>query len=370
MCATMCDTIRHNTIYHCPRAGINANDGAWGGHVIEFNKVYDVVRETSDHGPFNSWGRNRNWGCGTNQWNYVPPLSASRLDPLTPTVIRNNYFKSFDTSMFGIDLDDGSTNYYCTKNLCIGGGFKLQRGRFNHFINNIVVGGGTLDIHDPMPDNGDSVKRNIIVGREFADWCCSWAGLNANGTALAQGVVSRGSKIDSNCYWGYGVNPRIYTWVGWGASANRSGTACTWDQWVAGGCDTHSKVADPLFVDPSKEDYRVKDGSPALALGFKNFPMDSFGVMPVACVTGINRFRNGSHNTVTGGKTRVRCCGRHILVFHDGEFTVTLLTASGRVVSCFSGKDEATTTVDRGAGVYLVNLATNKGIETRRFVLY
>ena len=76
ICATMCDTIRHNTIYHCPRAGINANDGAWGGHIIEFNKVYDVVRETSDHGPFNSWGRNRNWGCGTNQWNFVPTLAS------------------------------------------------------------------------------------------------------------------------------------------------------------------------------------------------------------------------------------------------------------------------------------------------------
>jgi hypothetical protein len=322
LCATICDTLRHNTIHHCPRAGINANDGAWGGHIIEYNKVYDVVRETSDHGPFNSWGRNRNWGCGTNQWNFVPSLAQSRLDALTPTIIRNNYFKNSDTSMFGIDLDDGATNYYCTRNLCIGGGFKLQRGRFNHFLNNIVVGGGTLDIHDPMPDNGDSVKRNIIVGREFADWCCSWASLNANGTALAQGVVSRGSIIDSNCYWGYGVNPRIYTWVGWGAGANRNGTACTWEQWVAGGCDTHSKVADPLFVDPAQGDYRVKDGSPALALGFKNFPMDSFGVMPVSCGTVTGTFRTGgpvAHNRTP----ELRLCGNRLFVSHSGDYALT-----------------------------------------------
>ena len=32
------------------------------------------------------------------------------------------------------------------------------------------------------------------------------------------------------------------------------------------------------FVDPAHGDYRVKDGSPALALGFVNFPMDQFGV--------------------------------------------------------------------------------------------
>lgn len=41
-------------------------------------------------------------------------------------------------------------------------------------------------------------------------------------------------------------------------------------------------AGDALFVDPAKGDYRVKDGSPALALGFKNFPMDRFGVQKPA----------------------------------------------------------------------------------------
>ncbi|MCY4160610.1 MAG: right-handed parallel beta-helix repeat-containing protein, partial [Flavobacteriaceae bacterium] len=50
-------TVRHNSIYHAPRAGINIGDGNWGGHIIEYNDVFDTVRETSDHGSFNSWGR-------------------------------------------------------------------------------------------------------------------------------------------------------------------------------------------------------------------------------------------------------------------------------------------------------------------------
>lgn len=44
------------------------------------------------------------------------------------------------------------------------------------------------------------------------------------------------------------------------------------------GCDAHSLVGDPLFVDPAQDDYRVREGSPALQIRFENFPMDQFGV--------------------------------------------------------------------------------------------
>ncbi len=44
--------------------------------------------------------------------------------------------------------------------------------------------------------------------------------------------------------------------------------------------DTHSLLADPMFVDPENGDYRVRPESPALKLGFKNFDMDSFGLLP------------------------------------------------------------------------------------------
>jgi membrane-associated protease RseP (regulator of RpoE activity) len=44
------------------------------------------------------------------------------------------------------------------------------------------------------------------------------------------------------------------------------------------GRDEHSIVAGAQFIDPVHGDYRVKDGSPALALGFVNFPMNQFGV--------------------------------------------------------------------------------------------
>jgi hypothetical protein len=363
---TMDDTIRHNTIYHCPRAGININDGCWGGHLIEYNKVYEVVLETSDHGPFNSWGRDRNWGCGGNQWGYVPDLPSSRYDAFKTTILRNNYFKNSDTSFFGIDLDDGSTNYYCYNNLCIGGGFKLQRGRFNHCVNNIIVGGGTFDIHDPMPQSGDSVKHNILAGYEFGGKCCGWTSLSADGSGLSSGLLSRVAMFDSNCYWGYGKSPRVYAW---GGNGDRSGTSCTWDQWKQGGCDAHSKLADPLFVDPAKDDYRVKDGSPALALGFKNFPMDSFGVRKITSVGTKGKFKELNYLS-DNGTMHLYYNKKQLSISCNGDYKVMVLNAAGKVINSFSGKGDESFGFDRRAGLYIVNLVTKDKVATRRFVIY
>jgi len=51
-------------------------------------------------------------------------------------------------------------------------------------------------------------------------------------------------------------------------------------KWQALGYDRNSTFADPLFVDPENGDYRVRPDSPALKLGFENFPMDHFGLLP------------------------------------------------------------------------------------------
>ena len=50
-----------------------------------------------------------------------------------------------------------------------------------------------------------------------------------------------------------------------------------WASWQAQGMDAHSLVADPLFVDPDKDDYRLKPESPAFKLGFKPIPVEKIG---------------------------------------------------------------------------------------------
>lgn len=67
--------------------------------------------------------------------------------------------------------------------------------------------------------------------------------------------------------WGKTIDLNLFT----SSDADRTAFA-------AHGCDAHSLVGDPLFVAPTVGDYRVRDGSPALKLGFESFPLDQFGV--------------------------------------------------------------------------------------------
>ncbi len=43
------------------------------------------------------------------------------------------------------------------------------------------------------------------------------------------------------------------------------------------GYEVHSRIADPMFVDPAKDDYRLKPGSPALKLGFQPIDLGQIG---------------------------------------------------------------------------------------------
>ncbi|CAF4863601.1 unnamed protein product, partial [Rotaria sp. Silwood1] len=50
-------TVRGNLMFNMPRAAININDGFYGNHTISHNVIFNTVRETSDHGPINTWDR-------------------------------------------------------------------------------------------------------------------------------------------------------------------------------------------------------------------------------------------------------------------------------------------------------------------------
>jgi hypothetical protein len=245
-------TVRHCSAYEVPRAGINIGDGCWGGHVIEFCDVFDTQLETGDHGSFNSWGRDRYWSGSQSllkQINAAVPLSEFALaDAVKPNILRNNRWRC--DYGFDIDLDDGSSNYEIHDNLMLGRGLKLREG-FRRIVTNNILVNNTLHPHCWFPNSQDVFRHNIVM-RPY---------LPAH---MQTGLWGREQDRDR---WGEEIDYNLFTTN----DADRT-------KFAAHACDAHSLVGDPMFIDPARGDFRVKDGSPALAIGFKNFPMDRFGV--------------------------------------------------------------------------------------------
>ena len=50
------------------------------------------------------------------------------------------------------------------------------------------------------------------------------------------------------------------------------------EEWQELGFDSHSVIADPLFVAPEQDDYRLKPETPALKLGFQPIDVTKIGI--------------------------------------------------------------------------------------------
>ena len=239
-------TVRNCSIYGVPRAGINIGDGCWGGHRIEFCDVFDTVKETGDHGSFNSWGRDRYWGLKGIDLDAITAgkdRELPRLDTVEPIVLRNNRWRC--DHGWDIDLDDGSTNYEIRDNLCLNGGIKLREGFYRTVENNIMVN-NSFHPHVWFRGSEDVFRRNIV----FATF----------------------KPIEMKPPWGKECDFNLLHVSGWHSPIPAK------DLMAQSGRDAHSIVADARFG----EAFGVRDDSPALRLGFRNFPMDRFGVQKPA----------------------------------------------------------------------------------------
>ncbi|MEN2281468.1 right-handed parallel beta-helix repeat-containing protein [Algoriphagus sp. SE2] len=232
----------HNTIYNVPRAGINIGDGAWGGHIIVLNDVFNTVMETGDHGAFNSWGRDRFWHPNRETMNELVAKHPDwiKFDAIKTTIIRNNRFHC--DHGWDIDLDDGSSNYEIYNNLCLSGGIKLREGFYRTVYNNITVNNG-FHPHVWFKESHDVFTRNIVM------------------------TSHKEIGVD---YWGDKVDENFFT------------SEADLEKSREFGVENSGEFGDPGFIDPTNGDFRLKEDSPAIqAVGFENFNMDDFGVTSV-----------------------------------------------------------------------------------------
>ena len=228
----------HNTIYDLPRAGINCNEGTWGGHYIAYNDVFNTVLETGDHGAFNSWGRDRYWHPKRETMDSLvenyPELIL--LDAIEPTTLFNNRFRC--DNGWDIDLDDGSSNYIIKNNVCLNGGIKLREG-FNRIVENNIMINNSFHPHVWFKNSNDRFEHNIV------------------GSAYQPIRVNHwGKQIDFNFF----------------------PDQVSLDKARAQKTDANSKYGNALFVDAPSGNFSLSAASPALSLGIKSIDMN-FGVV-------------------------------------------------------------------------------------------
>lgn len=278
-------TASHNLIYNMPRAAICLGDSTWGGHVIEYNHTHDTVRETSDHGPFNSWGRDRAWSLAQSHGPYTVDRSIDAwdvlVDAMEPVIVRNNLFD--EKSGWGLDLDDGASNYKIYNNISIGGvAFKWREGAYRDVYNNIWYKSRVAPcFHVGNNFNHDRYYNNITVmepgDTQWPDGWPWWPQMFHSVIAPpAEGPWFE--EVDRNVFWAQQGEFQAVVDQLRSEDGRRNPRRYNLAEWQALGWDKNSVFSDPLFVDPENLDFRVRPDSPALKLGFVNFEMGGWGL--------------------------------------------------------------------------------------------
>jgi len=278
-------TISHNTVYNMPRAAFCIGDSTWGGHIVEFNETHDTVREPSDHGSLNAWGRDRAWALAQSHAPYTADRSIDAwdmlVDAMEPVIVRNNFFN--EKSGWGYDLDDGASNYKIYNNISVGGvSFKWREGAYREVYNNIWYKSRAAPcFHVGNNDNHDRYYYNITVmdpGETLWPDGWPWWPQMFHSIIAPPAEGPWFAQIDHNLFWSeHGEFQAVVDQLR-SEDGKRNPRRYDLAAWQALGWDKNSAFADPQFVDPENQDFRVRPGSPALKLGFTNFEMGGWGI--------------------------------------------------------------------------------------------
>ncbi len=243
--------VGHNWIHDSSRYGITIKNGGLR-NVIEFNLVERTNLETYDTGAIEVTQQDRN----------LRSRSIIRNNIVADSIGYSSEFEKPLRCGWGIYLDSFAGGYTVTDNICYRtshGGIMLQGGKDNVIENNVFVDSTVYQVRISNFDSNSEglvLRRNVIYNTDAEPLLVSTG--TVDGTVLT---------MDENLYFCPVLEaPKI-----------SSRSAADWAAWQAAGFDAHSVWADPLFVDPAHDDYRLQYGSPAFELGFNAIDTSSVG---------------------------------------------------------------------------------------------
>jgi parallel beta helix pectate lyase-like protein/cellulose/xylan binding protein with CBM9 domain len=296
--------VSHNLIHDAPHTAIqlNGND-----HLVEFNDIHHVCQETADAGAFYT---GRDWTYRGNVLRYnrihdVYGYGLERVDAARGLI----YYRS-PLRAQGIYLDDGTSGFHVYGNILYRIGDMMVQvggGRDNRVENNIFVDGRVAvgidarwptypweehnvrrlkdvpyqtppwstrypDLAKPMRNHrwpeGNKILRNIAasLGEDAGDF-----------TPFRYAIPQDATEIDRNLVWNSGERVLVVRSL-LHRELRAAHASLGWDKWQGEGFDVHSLNADPRFVDPASDDYRLRPDSPAFRLGFKKIPVEEIGL--------------------------------------------------------------------------------------------
>ncbi len=271
---TVGTTLADNSIHDCGlifHSAVGVWVGQSSGNVISHNEIRDLFYTGISVG----W----TWGYGPNQskdnlveFNHIHRIGKNLLSDMggiytlgvqPGTVLRQNLIhdvSAFTYGGWGIYPDEGSSEILIEKNVvhgCKSSSFRQHYGRENIVRNNIFAFGKENQLMRKVMEDHRSftLERNIIYWSEGALLGGTWS--------------DDKYKLDHNVYWKPGGGEiRFAEW--------------SFDDWKKRGQDESSVIADPLFMDPARRDFRLRPGSPALERGFQPIDLQAIGPRPVS----------------------------------------------------------------------------------------
>ena len=209
-------------------------------------------------------------------WAYLSDMGGFYGLGVAPgTIVYGNHIHHIASHRYGgwgLYNDEGSTDVRMSNNLVHDtseAGFHQHYGFYNRVENNIFAFGGKAQIQRSRAEGRTSFfyEHNIVVwDPESKLLDGSDANWKLNEKPLP-GEPRDAAIFRNNLYWRTdGKLPE-----------NLAGK-WTWADWLKMGRDAGTVVADPLFEDLAKRDFRLKPGSPAEKIGFKPWKLEEAGV--------------------------------------------------------------------------------------------